>query len=95
MVLATKKNCQRVLAASLRVVSAMTGNPPLDAKTSICPFKELRLFVRKEKELDYFLYFVISYSFYYFFQLISLLFQGNTITSLKQSFACLEATLLK
>ena len=29
MVLATKKNCQRVLAASLRVVSAMTGNPPL------------------------------------------------------------------
>ena len=28
MVLA-KKNCQRVLAASLRVVSAMTGNPPL------------------------------------------------------------------
>ena len=26
--LATKKNCQRVLAASLRVVSAMTGNPP-------------------------------------------------------------------
>ena len=25
---ATKKNCQRVLAASLRVVSAMTGNPP-------------------------------------------------------------------
>ena len=30
MVLATKKNCQRVLAASLRVVSAMTGNPPLE-----------------------------------------------------------------
>ena len=29
MVLATKKNCQRVLAASFRVVSAMTGNPPL------------------------------------------------------------------
>ena len=29
MVLATKKNCQRVLAAGLRVVSAMTGNPPL------------------------------------------------------------------
>ena len=29
MVLATKKNCQRVLAASLRVVSAMTGNLPL------------------------------------------------------------------
>ena len=29
MVLATKKNCQRVLAASLRVVSAITGNPPL------------------------------------------------------------------
>ena len=29
MVLATKKNCQRVLAASLRLVSAMTGNPPL------------------------------------------------------------------
>ena len=29
MVLATKKNCQRVLVASLRVVSAMTGNPPL------------------------------------------------------------------
>ena len=29
MMLATKKNCQRVLAASLRVVSAMTGNPPL------------------------------------------------------------------
>ena len=29
MVLATKKNCQGVLAASLRVVSAMTGNPPL------------------------------------------------------------------
>ena len=28
MVLATKKNCQRVLAAGLRVVSAMTGNPP-------------------------------------------------------------------
>ena len=28
--LATKKNCQRVLAASLRVVSAMTGNPPLE-----------------------------------------------------------------
>ena len=30
MVLATKKNCQRVLAANLRVVSAMTGNPPYD-----------------------------------------------------------------
>ena len=30
MALATKKNCQRVLAASLRVVSAMTGNPPLE-----------------------------------------------------------------
>ena len=29
MVLATKKHCQRVLAASLRAVSAMTGNPPL------------------------------------------------------------------
>ena len=29
MVLATKKHCQRVLAASLRVVCAMTGNPPL------------------------------------------------------------------
>ena len=29
MVLATKKNCLRVLAGSLRVVSAMTGNPPL------------------------------------------------------------------
>ena len=29
MVLATKKDCQRVLAASLRVVSAITGNPPL------------------------------------------------------------------
>ena len=29
MVLATKKNCQRVLAAGLRVVSAITGNPPL------------------------------------------------------------------
>ena len=28
MVLATKKNCQRVLAAGLRVVSAMTGNSP-------------------------------------------------------------------
>ena len=27
--LATKKNCQRVLAGSLRVVSAMAGNPPL------------------------------------------------------------------
>ena len=27
---ATKKNCQRVLAAGLRVVSAMTGNPPLE-----------------------------------------------------------------
>ena len=34
MVLATKKNCQRVLAASLRVVSAMTGNPPLLAANS-------------------------------------------------------------
>ena len=34
MVLATKKNCQRVLAASLRVVSAMTGNPPLVLKFS-------------------------------------------------------------
>ena len=31
MVLATKKNCQRVFAAGLRVVSAMTGNPPLQA----------------------------------------------------------------
>ena len=29
VVLATKKNCQRVPAGSLRVVSAMTGNPPL------------------------------------------------------------------
>ena len=29
MVLARKKNCQRVLAVGLRVVSAMTGNPPL------------------------------------------------------------------
>ena len=29
MVKATKKNCQQVLAASLRVVSAMTENPPL------------------------------------------------------------------
>ena len=33
MVLATKKNCQRVLAAGLRVVSAMTGNPPLGTCT--------------------------------------------------------------
>ena len=32
MVLAAKNNCQRVLAASLRVVSAMTGNPPLVSK---------------------------------------------------------------
>ena len=32
MVLATKKNCQRVLAAGLRVVSAMTGNPPLKCR---------------------------------------------------------------
>ena len=30
MVLATKKNCQRVLAAGLRMASAITGNPPLD-----------------------------------------------------------------
>ena len=29
MVLATKNNCQRVLEAGLRVVSSMTGNPPL------------------------------------------------------------------
>ena len=35
MVLATQKNCQRVLAASLRVVSAMTGNPPLLCGTEI------------------------------------------------------------
>ena len=39
MVLATKKNCQRVLAASLRVVSAMTGNPPLGLGVDDCPFK--------------------------------------------------------
>ena len=37
MVLATKKNCQRVLAASLRVVSAMTGNPPLSMCLPPCP----------------------------------------------------------
>ena len=35
MVLATKKNCQRVLAASLRVVSAMTGNLPLGSATEM------------------------------------------------------------
>ena len=35
MVLATKKNCQRVLAASLRVVSAMTGNPPIELNVQL------------------------------------------------------------
>ena len=35
MVLAAKKNCQRVLAASLRVVSAMTGNPPFNREQTL------------------------------------------------------------
>ena len=28
MVVITKKNCLRIFAASIRVISAMTGNPP-------------------------------------------------------------------
>ena len=29
MVVITKKNCLRIFSASMRVISAMTGNPPL------------------------------------------------------------------
>ena len=47
MVLATKKNCQRVLAAGLRVVSAMTGNPPLVLKDVDC-----EAFVPLEKQIE-------------------------------------------
>ena len=43
MVLAPKKNCQRVLAASLRVVSAMTGNPPLGSYKLKDPIREAKL----------------------------------------------------
>ena len=51
MVLATKKNCQRVLAASLRVVSAMTGNPPLGGDL-IIKITEVRFQEETQTELS-------------------------------------------
>ena len=44
----TKKNCLRIFVASLRLISAMTGNPPLD-----------HLFVRKISVFIY-VYFFFS-----------------------------------